>query len=139
MTLDLLGRVRGAIHPADAMRLTGSCSHALVPAHPAAEGYRWFDLGGELPPFYLRRLEFDGRTAAVTLTAPLEASTGDDAERGAPAIARVGVSYGMRAVPLHDVVNGDLESGESALLARLVAEALLELQLLEPGDCPICS
>jgi hypothetical protein len=139
MTMELLGRVRGRIHPDEAERLSGCCSHALVPAHPAAEGYRYHDLGGELPPFYVRRFGFDGRTAAVTLTAPLEVSSGDDAERGAPGIARVGVSYGMRSIPFRDVLTAELLSGESALLARIVVEALLDLRLVEHADCPLCS
>jgi hypothetical protein len=139
MTMELLGRVRGRIHSGDAERLAGCCTHAHVPDHPAADGYRYHDLGGELPPFYVRRFEFDGRTAAVTLTAPVEASSGDDAERGAPAIARVGVSYGMRAIPFQDVLTAELLPGESALLARIVVEALLDLRLLEPADCPFCA
>jgi hypothetical protein len=139
MTMELLGRVRGRIRPADAERLAGCCAHAHVPDHPAEDGYRYHDLGGELPPFYVRRFEFDGRTAAVTLTAPVEASSGDDAERGAPAIARVGVSYGMRGIPFEDVLTAELLPGESALLARIVIEALLDLQLLEPAGCPLCA
>jgi hypothetical protein len=138
MTMELLGRVRGRIHPVDAERLSGCCAHAQVPDHPAADGYRYYDLGGELPPFYVRRFEFDGRTAAVTLTAPLEMSSGDDAERGAPAVARVGVSYGMRSIPFVDVLTAELLPAESALLARIVVEALLDLRLLEAADCPIC-
>jgi hypothetical protein len=139
MTMELLARVRGSVDPADAARVAGCCSHTHLPDHPAADGYRYHDLGGELPPFYVRRLEFDGRIAAITLAAPLEWTSGDDAEPGAPAVARVGVSYGARSIALADAPAPELLSGESALLARLVFEALLQLPLLEAAECPICS
>jgi hypothetical protein len=139
MAIHLLSRVQGAVRPQDAERLSRCCSHARVPDAPAQDGYRYFDLGGELPPFYVRRFELTGKTAAVTLTAPLEETTGDDAERGAPGVAHVGVSYGVRAIPFADALTAELMPGESALLARIVVEALLDLPLLEADDCPLCA
>src|SRR5690348_13632790 len=69
-------------------RVRRSCAHVLVPDHPAASGYRYLDLGGELPPMYVRRFSLGERSAAVTLQGPIELTDGDEAERGAAALAK---------------------------------------------------
>jgi hypothetical protein len=139
MTIDMLGRLRGEIDPVDAERLARCCSHARIPEMPAAAGYRYIDLGGEVPPMYLRRFRLGERVSAVSLTAPLEASSGLDAERGAPAIARVELSVGPRLVPWEEIAGPQLGPGDSALLARAALQAVIDLDLIEAEDCPLCA
>jgi hypothetical protein len=139
MTMEMLGRLRGEVDPADARRLARSCTHGLVPAHPAEAGYRYHDLGGEHPPFYLRRFRLGERSAAVSLTAPVERSWGLDAEPGAAAVARVELHVGARTIPWNEMVSPRLGQGDSALLARAALEAVIDLQLLERDGCPLCA
>lgn len=139
MTIQMLGRQRGAVDPNDAARLARCCTHAMVPARPAEAGYRYVDLGGELPPFYLRRFRLGARTASVCLTGPLEQSSGFDAERGAAAVARVELCVGARSIAWPELVDPLLRPGESALLARAALQAVIQLELLEPGQCPLCA
>jgi hypothetical protein len=139
MTIEMLGRLRGEIDPADAERLAGCCSHARIPQTPAAAGYRYLDLGGELPPMYLRRFRLGEQVSTVTLTAPVECSSGLDAERGAPAVARVELSVGPRLVPWDEIAQPRLGPGDSALLARAALQAVIDLDLLPPEDCPLCA
>ena len=139
MTMEMLGRLRGEVDPADARRLTRSCRHGLVPARPAEAGYRYHDLGGEHPPFYLRRFRLGERSAAVSLTAPVERSWGLDAEPGAAAVARVELHLGARTVPWSEMLWPRLRPGDSALLARAALEAVLDLELLERTCCPLCA
>jgi hypothetical protein len=105
---------------------------------PAAAGYRYYDLGGSTPSFYLRRFRLGARTAAVSLIAPVELSSGLDAERGAPALAQVVLSVGARPIPWQEVCEPDLFPGDSALLARAALQAVLELDLLTDDECPLC-
>jgi hypothetical protein len=126
------------IRPQDADRIAAGCSHALVPDHPAAHGYRYIDLGGAEPPFYLRRIGSGDEWAAVALYAPLEFSSAADAEPGAPAVAQVRVSVGLNTLRWDHLLDVDLCSG---VWADLLAEALAEvaaLDLLEPSSCPVC-
>jgi hypothetical protein len=139
MTMKMLGRLQGGIDPSDALRVERSCSHAHVPAQPAAAGYRYHDLAGELPPFYLRRFRYGTTCAAVSLVGPVELSSGADAERGAPAVALVQVSIGARTLPWESLLATDTDLGVSPLLARAALEAVFDLQLLEREDCPICA
>jgi hypothetical protein len=139
MTIEMLGRLRGEIDPLDADRLERCCSHARIPQMPAAAGYRYHDLGGELPPFYLRRFRLGDRVAAVSLTAPVELSSGLDAERGAPAIARVELSVGGRLVRWDEIAAPRLAKNDSALLARAALEAVIELDLIDADECPLCA
>jgi hypothetical protein len=139
MKMQMLGRLRGGIDPLDLRRVERCCSHALVPGEPAAAGYRYHDLGGELPPFYLRRFRYAAdRCATVSLIGPVELSSGADAERGAPAVALVQVSVGACLVPWHDVADMPDDPELSPLLARAALEAVFELQLLERDECPFC-
>jgi hypothetical protein len=138
MKTQMLGRLRGGIDPSDLRRVERCCSHALVPAEPAAAGYRYHDLGGELPPFYLRRFRYADRCAAVSLIGPVELSSGADAERGAPAVALVQVSVGAGLVSWDEVAAMPDAPEVSPLLARAALEAVFELQLLERDECPIC-
>jgi len=139
MTMKMLGRLRGGIDPSNALRVERCCSHAHVPAQPAADGYRYHDLGGELPAFYLRRLRHGEHCAAVTLVGPVELSSGADAERGAPGVALVQVSVGPRTVAWEDLLATTGDPDVPALLARAMLEAVFELDLLEREDCPICA
>jgi hypothetical protein len=139
MTIEMLGRLRGEIDPADAERLGRCCSHARIPQTPAAAGYRYLDLGGELPPMYLRRFRLGEQVSAVSLTAPVERSSGLDAERGAPAVAKVELSVGPRLIPWDDIADPRLGPGDSALLARAALQAVIELDLLAPDECPLCA
>ncbi|HET6849588.1 MAG TPA: hypothetical protein VFH74_12060 [Gaiellales bacterium] len=139
MTIEMLGRSRGEIDPVDAERLGRCCSHARIPEMPAAAGYRYLNLGGELPPMYLRRFRLGEQVSAVALTAPIEASSGLDAERGAAGIARVELSVGPRVIPWSQIVDPDLVPGDSALLARAALQAVIDLDLIDAEDCPVCS
>jgi hypothetical protein len=138
MTMKMLGRLQGGIDPSNMLRVQRSCSHAHVPSQPAAGGYRYHDLGGEMPPFYLRRFRHGDGCAAVTLAAPLEMSSGGDAERGAPGVALVQVNVGARMIPWESLLEIADDPEVSALLARAALEAVFDLQLLEREDCPIC-
>jgi len=120
-------------------RVRRSCSHALVPDQPAASGFRYIDLGGELPPMYVRRFALGNRSAAVTLYGPIELTDGDEAERGAPALARAALSVGPRTIAWDEMLDLDLRPGESMLLARAALDALLELTLIDGGACPVCA
>ncbi len=123
----------------DLDRIRGGCSHAIVPDQPAACGYRYFDLGGGAAPFYLRRLTAGPIMGAVTLAAPIELTSGDEAERGARALAKVGISIGMASIPWNRLFDQDLCGGVWADLIRQALEAISELELVETADCPVCS
>jgi hypothetical protein len=138
MKANLLGGFRGDVHPHDMLRLGASCGHACLPLRPAEAGYRYYDLGGDEPAFYLRRFRLGDRTAAVSLIAPVELSSGLDAERGAPAIVKVELSVGPRVIPWQQIAAPRLLPGESALLARAALQGVLELELLTAGACPLC-
>jgi hypothetical protein len=128
-----------ALCESEQQRVRRSCSHVLVPDQPAASGYRYVDLGGELPPMYVRRFSLGERSAAVTLQGPIELTDGHEAERGAPALARASLSIGPRLVAWDEMLDLDLQPGESMLLARAALDALLDLQLIDGGACPICA
>jgi hypothetical protein len=138
MTESML-RLAPTLTAEDLDRIRSCCSHVLVPDEPAVRGYRYFDLGGEAVPFYLRRLSAGPIVGAVTLSAPIELSSGDDAERGAHALAKAGVSIGVISIPWSRLLDQDVCGGVWADLVRQGLEALSQLELLEPGDCPICS
>jgi hypothetical protein len=120
-------------------RVRRSCSHVLVPDQPAASGYRYVDLGGAMPPMYVRRFSLGSRSAAVTLHAPIELTDGEEAERGAPALAKASLSIGPRLVAWDKMLDLDLQPGESMLLARAALDALLDLQLIAGDACPVCA
>ena len=122
----------------DRARIGAGCSHALVPDEPAACGYRYVDLGGSEPPFYLLRIDAGDHCAAITLCAPLEFTSAWDAEPGAPAVAHVRVSVGLNTLRFERLLDVDLCTG---IWAELLAEALHEvaaLDLLEASACPVC-
>jgi hypothetical protein len=123
----------------DLLRIEASCSHALVPERPAASGFRYVDLGGEVPPMYVRRFGIGAKSAAVTLVAPIEMIDGDEAEPGAPALARAALTVGFRRVPWERIPDLELQPGESALLADAAVRAIAGLDLLEPDECPLCA
>jgi hypothetical protein len=126
------------ISPNDAQRITAGCSHALVPDQPAAHGYRYVDLGGAEPPFYLLRIHSGDHCAAVTLNAPLEFSSAGDAEPGAPAIAQVKVSVGLNTLRWDHLLDVDLCSGVWADLLGTILSEVAALDLLEQSACPVC-
>jgi hypothetical protein len=132
---------RGAkrVTPQDAHRIAYSCSHVTVPAQPAASGYRYHDLRGDTLPFYVKRMALGDRSVAVTLRAPIELSAGDDAERGAAGLARCELTVGLRRIPWQDVLTFTLHEGESAILAQRAMDEVVQLNLLEAGDCPVCA
>ena len=123
----------------DVERIRTGCGHVRVPSAPAARGYRYIDLAGEEPPFYVRRLAAGRQTGSVMLHAPIEATSGDDAERGAPGIARASVSIDVNTIPWTGLLDVQLCSGPWAVL---LADALAEvagLEVLDPPGCPICT
>lgn len=126
------------ISPADAHRIAAGCSHALVPDQPAARGYRYVDLGGAEPPFYLLRVSSGDHCAAVTLNAPLEFTSAGDAEPGAPAIAQVKVSVGLNTLRWDHLLDVDLCSGVWADLLAAVLSEVAALDLLEQSSCLVC-
>jgi len=123
----------------DVERIRTGCGHVRVPSAPAARGFRYIDLAGEEPPFYVRRLVAGRQTGAVLLHAPIETTSGDDAERGAPGIARVSVSIGVNTIPWSRLLDVELCSGPyAALLADALGE-IAALEILDPPGCPICT
>jgi hypothetical protein len=122
----------------DAQRIAAGCSHALVPDQPAARGYRYVDLGGCEPPFYLLRLGAGETCASVSLCAPIELSSARDAEPGAAAVAQVKVTVGLNTLRWERLLDVDLCAG---VWAELLGQALAEvasLDLLERSACPVC-
>jgi hypothetical protein len=122
----------------DVERIRTGCGHVRVPSAPAARGYRYLDLRGEEPPFYVRRLVAGRQTGSVMLHAPIEASSGDDAERGAPGIARVSVSIGVNTIPWSRLLDVELCSGPWAILLGDALEEIASLEILAGAGCPIC-
>jgi len=123
----------------DLLRIRSSCSHVRVPDQPAMRGYRYVDVGGDSAPFYLRRLSAGPITGSVTLTAPIELSSAEEAERGAPAIARAGVTIGVNTIAWDSLSAQDVCGG---VWADLIAQALRELSqldLVDSAECPICA
>jgi hypothetical protein len=134
-----LARALEGLTVLDVERIRTGCGHVRVPSAPAARGYRYIDLAGDEPPFYVRRLAAGRQTGSVMLHAPIETTSGDDAERGAPGIARVSVSIGVNLIPWTRLVDVELCSGPWAVL---LADALAEiagLEILDPPGCPICT
>jgi hypothetical protein len=128
-----------ALHPEDLLRIRTSCSHCPVPDHPVASGYRYIDVGGDAPPFYLLRLNARGSVGAITLDAPIELTSGEPAERGAPALARARVSIGVNTIPWSKLLDQDVCSGVWAELMTDALQQLARLDLLDSSTCPICS
>ena len=102
------------VGPDAARRIAHSCSHATIPGQPAAAGYRYLDLGGNEPPFYVKRMALEDRSTAVTLRAPIELTGGQEAERGAPALTRCELTVGVRRIPWRDVLTRGRDYGDSA-------------------------
>jgi hypothetical protein len=119
-------------------RIQRSCSHVHVPPAPAAWGYRFYDLGGESLPFYLRRFEAGQVAGTISLTAPVERLTGDEAEPGASAIARVSVTLGLRTLGWDEVLDPALREHGWRDVVALVLDELACLDLIPAGECPIC-
>jgi hypothetical protein len=124
---------------ASAARLSACCGHVLVPAHPVAAGYRYVDLGGDTAPFYLKRFTLGDRSTAIALRAPIERTSGDEAERGAPALAHCELSIGPRRVGWSELPALELRAGESATLAHRAVAEICELETLQRDECPFCS
>jgi len=134
-----LARALEGLTHVDVERLRTGCGHARVPSAPAARGYRYIDLAGEDPPFYVRRLAAGRLTGSVILHGPIEASSGDDAERGAPGIARISVSIGVNTIPWGRLLDVELCSGPWAMLLGDALEEIAALEVLDAPGCPICS
>ena len=134
-----LARALEGLTVVDVERIRTGCGHVRVPSAPAARGYRYIDLAGEDPPFYVRRLVAGRQTGSVMLHAPIEATSGDDAERGAPGIARVSVSIGVNTIPWSRLLDVELCSGPWATLLGDALEEIAALEILDPPGCPICS
>jgi hypothetical protein len=126
------------LQPRELARLRTSCGHAFVPPAPASWGYRWYDLGGETVPFYLRRFEEGGVSASVALSAPLERLWGEDAEPGANAVALLGVTLGLRSMALPAVLDADVGDGTLRRLLDRVLDEVACLDVIAACDCPIC-
>jgi hypothetical protein len=132
-------RATAALHPDAARRIRRSCAHAYVPSEPAVRGYRYIDLGGNAVPFYLLRLQAGDSVGAVSLTAPIELSSGEPAERGAPGIARARVTVGVHTVPWARLLAQDLGEGAWDDLLASALHELSRLDLLDARECPICA
>jgi hypothetical protein len=134
-----LARALEGLTVLDVERIRTGCGHVRVPSAPAARGFRYVDLDGEEPPFYVRRLTAGRQTGSVMLQAPIEATSGDDAERGAPGIARVSVSIGVTAIPWGGLLDVQLCSGAYAVLLADAVGEIAALEVLDPAGCPICT
>jgi hypothetical protein len=136
---NVLARALEGLTVADVDRIRTGCGHVRVPSAPAARGYRYLDLAGDAPPFYVRRLVAGRQTGSLILHAPIEATSGDDAERGAPGIARVSVSIGVNTIAWNRLLDVELCSGPWASLLGDALEEIAALEILDPPGCPICS
>lgn len=134
-----LARALEGLSVVDVDRIRTGCGHVRVPSAPAARGFRYIDLAGDEPPFYVRRLVARRQTGSVVLHAPIEATSGDDAERGAPGIARVSVSIGVNTVPWGRLLDVELCSGPYAVLLADALGEIAALEILDPHGCPICT
>ena len=134
-----LARALEGLTVVDVERIRTGCGHVRVPSAPAARGYRYIDLAGDEPPFYIRRLAAGHQTGAVMLLAPIEMTSGDDAERGAPGIARVAVSIGVNTISWSRLLDVELCSGAWATLLGDALEEIAALEILDPPGCPICT
>ena len=73
------------------------------------------------------------------LHAPIEATSGEDAERGAPGIAaRVRLDR-RDLIPWSRLLDVELCSGPWASLLGDALEEIAALEVLDPAGCPICS
>jgi hypothetical protein len=134
-----LARALEGLTVVDVERIRTGCGHVRVPSAPAARGYRYIDLAGEEPPFYVRRLAAGRHTGSIMLHAPIEATSGDEAERGAPGIARASVSIGVNTIPWSGLLDVELCSGPWATLLAEALEELAALEILEPTGCSLCT
>ena len=134
-----LARALEGLTVVDVERIRTGCGHVRVPSAPAARGYRYIDLAGEEPPFYVRRLTAGRQTGSIMLHAPIETTSGDEAERGAPGIARVSVSIGVNTIPWSGLLDVELCSGPWATLLGDALEEIAALEILEPTGCPLCT
>ena len=134
-----LARALEGLTVVDVERIRTGCGHVRVPSAPAARGYRYIDLAGDDPPLYVRRLVAGRQTGSLMLHAPIEATSGEDAERGAPGIARVSVSIGVNPIPWSRLLDVELCSGPWASLLGDALEEIAALEVLDPSGCPICS
>jgi len=134
-----LARALEGLTVVDVERIRTGCGHVRVPSAPAARGYRYIDLAGEEPPFYVRRLTAGRQTGSIILHAPIETTSGDEAERGAPGIARVSVSIGVNTIPWNGLLDVELCSGPWATLLGDALEEIAALEILEPTGCPLCT
>jgi hypothetical protein len=134
-----LARALDGLSVVDVDRIRTGCGHVRVPSAPAARGYRYIDLAGEEPPFYVRRLAAGRQTGSVMLHAPIETTSGDDAERGAPGIARVSVSIGVNTIPWDRLLDVELCSGPWASLLGDALEEISALEILRSPGCPLCT
>ena len=123
----------------DVERIRTGCGHVRVPSAPAARGFRYIDLAGDEPPFYVRRLAAGRQTGSVLLHAPIETTSGDDAERGAPGIARVSVSIGVNTIGWSRLLDVELCSGPYAVLLADALGEIAALEILDRPGCPICT
>jgi hypothetical protein len=136
---NVLARALEGLTVIDVERIRTGCGHVRVPSAPAARGYRYLDLAGDDPPFYVRRLVAGHQTGSLMLQAPIEATSGDDSERGAPGIARVSVSIGVNTIAWNRLLDVELCSGPWASLLGDALEEIAALEILDPPGCPICS
>ncbi len=134
-----LARALKGLTVVDVERIRTGCGHVRVPSAPAARGYRYVDLVGEEPPFYVRRLTAGRQTGSIMLHAPIETTSGDEAERGAPGIARASVSIDVNTIPWSGLLDVELCSGPWATLLGDALEELAALEILEPTGCPLCT
>ena len=134
-----LARALEGLTVVDVERIRTGCGHVRVPYAPAARGYRYLDLAGDDPPFYVRRLVAGRQTGSLMLHAPIEPTSGEDAERGAPGIARVSVSIGVNLIPWSRLLDVQLCSGPWASLLGDALEEIAALEVLDASGCPICS
>ena len=52
---------------------------------------------------------------------------------------RCELTVGLRRIPWQDVLTFTLHEGESAILAQRAMDEVVQLNLLEAGDCPVCA
>jgi len=132
-------RLLSGIGPSDRERIDVCCSHARVPSDPQARGYRLYDLGGSLPPYYLRRFGMGRFTGSLALVGPISLDRGHEPKAGEPAVARIAVTLGTeRTAPADLELRAAADGRWTAACTGLLGE-LAAIELYAAPDCPICA
>lgn len=131
-------RLLSGLGRADRERIDACCSHARTRGDLTARGYRRYDLGGECPPYHLRRFGVPGCTGSLALVGAVSLDRGGEPDPDESALVRVDVTLGAGRTSIRDLERRAMADGRwTAACTGLLAE-LASLELYSAADCPIC-